>query len=115
MSWTIDDNIKNIEAQYKLRAALTNADNDGRGVTMISSASDQGDNSTKTWPGVSGKCIRIGASTPTGDRSSYVHPKDIDFLFPGEGVPHDAYDDFLPKTYEGSSIATAIAAERQVS
>ncbi|KAL6786469.1 peptidase S8/S53 domain-containing protein [Trichoderma sp. SZMC 28012] len=112
MSWTIEDSTSNVDTQDKFRAALGKADNNGKGIIMVSAASDQGGNSTKTWPGESGTCIRIGASTATGDRSLFVHQRDMDFLFPGEGVPLEANEDLLPmeRTYDGSSVATAIAA-----
>lgn len=109
MSWTIEDNIKNEDAQQKLRDALATADD--KNIIMVSSASDQGGNSTKTWPGESGRCIRIGASTETGDKSSLVHQRDMEFLFPGEEVPLDANEEHLSRTlFDGSSVATAIAA-----
>ncbi|KAL6822091.1 hypothetical protein J3E69DRAFT_339920 [Trichoderma sp. SZMC 28015] len=108
MSWSMEENTNNPEAQHRLETALGKADDNGRGIIMISSASDQGGNSVKTWPGESGKCIRIGASTPTGDKSFQVHQRDMDFLFPGEAIQLGTNE--VQKTYDGSSFATAIAA-----
>ncbi|KKP00179.1 hypothetical protein THAR02_07703 [Trichoderma harzianum] len=109
MSWTIEDNIKNEDAQKKFQDALATADD--KNIIVVSSASDQGGNSTKTWPGESGRCIRIGASTETGDKSSHVHRGDMEFLFPGEEVPLDANEEYSSRTLlDGSSVATAIAA-----
>ncbi|KAL6808591.1 hypothetical protein V8C40DRAFT_259444 [Trichoderma camerunense] len=111
MSWTIE-NIKNAEEQNRLENALARADKGGKGIIMVSSASDQGGISPQTWPGESGKCIRIGASTQTSDKSFQVHQKDIDFLFPGGPISLSTNKEDLPaeKTYNGSSFATAVAA-----
>jgi hypothetical protein len=55
-------------------------------------------------------CFRIGAGTQNGDKCSWVHKDDIDFCFPGENVPLKTGKDGPVKMYNGSSVATAIAA-----
>ncbi|MCJ1392423.1 hypothetical protein MMC18_005290 [Xylographa bjoerkii] len=58
------------------------------------------------YPGQWGKCIRVGAATATGEKRTWVHGQDIDFLLPGKDILVDG----TPPSYQsGSSLATAIA------
>jgi Subtilase family len=109
MSWTIETNNDQAAGMKKLSQAIDKAYK--RNIVMICSASDQGSASKVTcYPGKWGKCIRIGASTGTGEKCAWVHGEDVDFIFPGENVPFDRSNEMPPTYHSGSSVATAIAA-----
>ncbi|KAI1420105.1 hypothetical protein F5Y12DRAFT_161904 [Xylaria sp. FL1777] len=109
MSWTIEPNDGQNDAGIEqLRAAISKAETNG--ITMLSSASDQGSDAKASLPTSTQKCIRIGAGTENGDKCSWVHGDDYDYCFPGENVPLKTGRDGLVKMYSGSSVATAIAA-----
>ncbi|KAK4452495.1 hypothetical protein QBC34DRAFT_26249 [Podospora aff. communis PSN243] len=109
MSWTIERNQgQNDSAIDELSNAIIEAERDK--IIMLCSASDQGSDSKGSLPGSTQKCIRIGASTEHGDKCSWVHKDDFDFCFPGENVPLETNKDGVVKMFNGSSVATAIAA-----
>jgi hypothetical protein len=110
MSWTIElipnHNDKEIE---DLKKAVDEAYRNN--IIMLCSASDQDSASPAScYPGSTRKCIKIGAATESGDRWSLVNEQDVDFIFPGENVPVKPNNDSPAKPYNGSSVATAIAA-----
>jgi hypothetical protein len=109
MSWTIETNNEETVGMKKLFEAVDKAWK--RDIIMLCSASDQGSASKPTcYPGKWNKCIRIGASTGTGEKCAWVHGEDIDFIFPGENVPFDRSNEMPPTYHSGSSVATAVAA-----
>ncbi|KAK0625337.1 peptidase S8/S53 domain-containing protein [Bombardia bombarda] len=108
MSWTIEKSNKHQQEISGLKKALESAKS--AGILMFCAASDQG-NSTglSCYPAASNLCIRMGASTGTGERCDWVHPHDYDFLLPGDNVPLNLHIDDLPTEHSGSSVATALA------
>ena len=109
MSWTIEKGNKESKELSGLNAAVGKAKQEN--ILMLCAASDQG-NSTALYcfPAACGTCIRVGASTGTGEKCAWVHQKDYDILLPGENVPLDLGIGTLPTEHSGSSVATAIAA-----
>ncbi|KFA55595.1 hypothetical protein S40293_09579 [Stachybotrys chartarum IBT 40293] len=109
MSWTIERSTKTTEEINALTQALNKAKSEHK-ILMLCAASDQG-NSTRLfcYPASSNHCLRVGASTGTGERCDWVHENECDILLPGENVPLDLRIDTLPTEHSGSSVATAIA------
>jgi hypothetical protein len=108
MSWTIESNNRDdINNDLEdLHTSIKLADREG--ILMFCSASDQGSNSLDTcYPGAWKTCIRIGAATETGDKFSWVHEGQVDFLLPGEITLGDST--LGAPNQSGSSVATAIA------
>lgn len=109
MSWTIEHNQgQNDTAIDDLNKAIEEAK--GAGIIMLCSASDHGSDFKESYPGSTRSCIRIGAGTENGDKCSWVHKDDFDYCFPGENVPLKTSKDGPVKIYNGSSVATAVAA-----
>lgn len=119
MSWSIDssEKLENSPGLKKLQDAIQLASTNGsesqpdKRILMFCASSDQG-LSTKyeCYPSFWNQCIRVGSATPTGEKSAWVHGKDIDTLLPGEDVTFDPGDGSSPIDQPGSSVATAIAA-----
>lgn len=109
MSWTIETNSgQNDKGIKDLGAAITDAY--AEKIIMLCSASDQGSGSKLSYPGATKKCIRIGAATEGGNRCSWVHKDEVDFIFLGENVAMKIGHDTPTKLHNGSWVATAIAA-----
>jgi hypothetical protein len=109
MSWTIEHNQgQNDTAIEDLKKAIEEAKR--AGIIMLCSASDRGSDFKESLPSSTGACIRIGAGTENGDKCSWVHKEEFDFCFPGENVPLKTSKDGPVKMYNGSSVATAVAA-----
>lgn len=109
MSWTIETSNDQTDGIKALSDAIDKAHK--RDIVMLCSASDQGSASkSNCYPGKSDLCIRIGASTSTGEKCAWVNNNDADFIFPGENVPFERDNEMPPTYHSGSSFATAIAA-----
>jgi hypothetical protein len=109
MSWTIEITKDQAKHLNSLDKAIKKAEL--KGILMFCAASDQG-KSTKLrcYPGYWGSCLRIGASTGTGERCAWVHGDDIEVQLPGENIAFDLGDPSAPAEHSGSSVATAVAA-----
>jgi len=108
MSWSIEETSddQKIDLDH-LKLALTTAAS--KNIILFCATSDKG-NATpdKLYPGCCvPNILRIGASTSTGEVSALVRSRNVDFIFPGEGV-EISID--RKRTADGSSIATALAA-----
>ncbi|KAK3950874.1 hypothetical protein QBC32DRAFT_6548 [Pseudoneurospora amorphoporcata] len=117
MSWSIDSGSSKIEG---LNCALKEAVD--KKIVMFCSSIDEGPMvDGNTYPGRTGHCIKIRASTGDGARLSWVSAKNSDFLLPGDEFVHVkrqngqsgsgsrlGYASEVPAG--GSSISTALAA-----
>lgn len=113
MSWSI----KASESSHDLGPALQEADGDH--VVMFCSSTDEGATSNdSTYPGLVKSCIKIGASTDTGARLSWVS-SESDFLLPGDAsqaAREPGVSGVSGRTLNaqaglfGSSVSTALAA-----
>ena len=107
MSWSIDTS----KPHTRLENAIMEANK--KRIIMFCASIDEGVTALdNTYPGKMDSCIKIGASTGTGAKLSWV--SDHDFLFPGE-VPKPAASETNLWTSShvgssGSSVSTALAA-----
>ncbi|KAK4225133.1 hypothetical protein QBC38DRAFT_457589 [Podospora fimiseda] len=110
MSWSINPRP---ETTKGLEEALNAASGDK--IIMFCSSIDEGPTTMldTTYPGKSGKCIKIGAATGFGTKLSWVSEANSDFLLPGESLQPAAdlklWGDHHPGSF-GSSVSTALAA-----
>ncbi|PYI24833.1 subtilisin-like protein [Aspergillus violaceofuscus CBS 115571] len=115
MSWSINSN----RALTHLNDAIGRAEKNQ--IIMLCSAIDQGSHvRDNTYPGKNKNCIKIGASTVTGERLGWVSKDACDFLLPGENVSlprrrSSSSSQSGPTAHPqagpyGSSVSTALAA-----
>jgi hypothetical protein len=115
ITWAVQQGVDIISMSWSIRSKeplnlLINALNKASSEKIISfcASIDEGaaaiDN---TYPGKVEACIKIGASTGTGSKLSWVSERESDFLLPGEALHHGS--DIHAGTF-GSSVSTAIAA-----
>lgn len=82
MSWSIGSNLPLCE----LEAALDEAHKER--IIMFCASIDEGPTAVdRTYPGKNANCIKIGASTWSGARLSWVSESNSQFLLPGEAPP----------------------------
>ncbi|KFA70874.1 hypothetical protein S40288_09923 [Stachybotrys chartarum IBT 40288] len=113
MSWSIRSN-SDLSALHR---ALKTAKDDKK-IIMFCSSSDEGAaDKDNTYPAKTKTCIKIGASTSTGTKLSWVSKENVNFLLPGDLLMSDArHDDdpvmnpFASPGTSGSSVSTALAA-----
>lgn len=107
MSWTVESHGPESEDIVKLRDAVRTAQD--KGILMFCSTSDQGGSAgDNSCPGRWKACIQIGGADHNGERLIWVDSQ-VDYLFPGKGIPFPN-DDGKTYYYEsGSSLATACA------
>ena len=81
---------------------------------MFCASIDEGATSLdNTYPGKGNHCVKIGATTGTGAKLSWVSEKDSDFLLPGEAPPPASEANLWNNPHRGShgsSVSTALAA-----
>ncbi|KAH8586376.1 hypothetical protein B0O99DRAFT_695557 [Bisporella sp. PMI_857] len=109
MSWTIEttNTVDHSEGLKELNSAVTRAFNNN--IIMFCATSDQGNSTAiECYPGNWGHCLRVGASTATGEKCAWVHGQSIDLLLPGENIFFDPRDGSPATTHSGSSVATAL-------
>ncbi|CAK7226324.1 hypothetical protein SCUCBS95973_006163 [Sporothrix curviconia] len=107
MSWSINGR----DILSKLEDALREADR--QKIVMFCASIDEGPSTADTtYPGKAGNCIKIGASTGTGAKLSWVSDSNSQFLLPGEVPTHKSADtNRTPYMGSfGSSVSTALAA-----
>lgn len=107
MSWSIDTDSMLGELDTAIQAAVNDK------ILMFCSSIDQGSSARdNTYPGKVPGCIKIGASSGTGEKLTWVSETSSDFLLPGENVqPTEAhYWSRLKSGPYGSSISTALVA-----
>lgn len=115
MSWSISGRNVHDRLEEALREAARQQ------IIMFCASIDEGPSSVdKTYPGKTGNCIKIGASTGTGAKLSWVSESNSQFLLPGE-APHQtaAESGRWSQSQQqhppymgsfGSSVSTALAA-----
>ncbi|KAL7952202.1 hypothetical protein V8C34DRAFT_299870 [Trichoderma compactum] len=109
MSWSIEADRRLDDLETALNNALEAK------TILFCSATDQGRRpGHKTYPAEIMKStanrIRVGASTGTGEKLTWVSEPDTDFHLPGENVQPAEPDQWLQGLPYGSSISTALAA-----
>ena len=108
MSWSIKASGVLTGLENALQAAVNER------IIMFCASIDEGATAIdRTYPGKEGNCIKIGASTGTGAKLSWVSESNSSFLVPGE-APQQASE---PTAWShphlgsfGSSVSTALAA-----
>ena len=106
MSWTIyQSKDSNDDGLSKMKDAMEKAEK--RNIIMFCASQDSGfSGHRKPYPATNrtSGVKRIGSAGVYGERSEYVNPEEVDYLFPGEVAMSDE------QVCSGSSAATALAA-----
>jgi len=111
MSWSVKKPEETTEQKREFDAALANAIK--KGILMFCSSGDRGDLEDRdSYPGAyrHDKIFRVGAAN-SGGRGRDMTPNmaGLHYILPGQEVLERRAKELKPKSYNGSSVATALA------